>query len=88
MIFKIIENYINNLTKSDIISFSNKNNINLNNQELDYIYNIVKKDYKILLSDNYDIIFKNANNVIRDDNLKKIYNLFLDYRFKYKNYLN
>jgi len=88
MFFKIIENYINNLNKNDIILFANKNNINLSNKELDYIYNTIKNDYKILLSDNYNIIFKNASNVINHDKLKKIYNLFLDYRNKYINYLN
>ena len=88
MFFKIIENYINNLNKNDIILFANKNNINLSNKELDYIYNTIKKDYKLLLSDNYNIIFKNASNVIAHDKLKKIYNLFLDYRNKYINYLN
>jgi len=88
MFFKIIENYINNLNKNDIILFANKNNINLSNKELDYIYNTIKNDYKLLLSDNYNIIFKNASNVINHDKLKKIYNLFLDYRNKYINYLN
>ena len=75
------------LSKDDILSFATKNNIILNNKELDYIFNTIKNDYKILLSNNYDVVFQNANNYIREDNLKKIYNLFLDYRNKYQNYL-
>ena len=87
MFYKIIENYINKLSKNDIILFANKNNIKLNNIELDYIYNTLKNDYKTLLSDNYQVIFNKASNVISENNLKKIYNLFLDYRNKYQNYL-
>ena len=87
MFLKILENYLKKLSKDDILSFANKNNIMLNNKELDYIFNTIKNDYKILLSNNYDVVFQNANNYIREDNLKKIYNLFLDYRNKYQNYL-
>ena len=84
---KIIENYISKLTKDDITLFAFKNDIILNPNEVDYIYNILKNKYQILLSNNYEIIFKEANNYITNNNLKKIYNLYLDYRNKYKNYL-
>lgn len=88
MFNKIIENYINKLNKNDILIFAQNNNINLTNLELDYIYNEVKNNYKILLSNDYTIVFDKANQYIDKDKLKKIYNLFMDYRFKYKNYLN
>ena len=77
LFLRILENYLKKLTKKDIELFATKNNIFLNNQELDYIFNIIKNNYKILLSPNYDLIFQNENN----------YNLFLDYRNKYQNYL-
>ena len=88
MFYKIILNYIKNLNKSDILIFATNNNIKLTNSELDYIYNEVKNNYKILLSNDYEKIFFNAKNYIEEEKLKKIYNLFLDYRNKYKNYLN
>ena len=88
MFLKLIENYINKLTKNDLILFVNNNNIILNNIELDYIYNVVKKNYTKLLSDDYEKVFENAKSYINKDSLKKIYNLFIDYRLKYKNYLN
>ena len=88
MFYNIIENYLKNMTKNDVFLFASKNDINLNNLELDYIYNIIKNDYKELLSSNYNIIFENAKSVIRSDNLKKIYNLYIDYRSKYLHYLN
>ncbi|MBR3661400.1 MAG: DUF2624 family protein [Bacilli bacterium] len=88
MFLSILENYINKLTIKDIILFSNKNNILLNSKEINYIYNVIKNDYKTLLSDNYDKVFKKAKDYIEEEKLKKIYNLFLDYRSKYQNYFN
>ena len=88
MFKKIIINYINNLTIKNILDFSLKNNINLSTNELNYIYKIIKNDYEILLSDNYKDIFEKSINYIKEDNLKKIYNLYLDYRNKYINLIN
>lgn len=85
---KIIENYISKLTKDEVILYAFKNDIILNPNEADYLFNIIKNKYQILLSDNYEIIFKEANNYISKNNLKKLYNLFLDYRAKYKNLIN
>lgn len=86
MYLKIIENYINKLSKDDIILFAFKNNIILKPNESDYLYNVIKNDYKILLGNNYNYVFNNAKNYIDSNKLKKIYNLFLDYREKYKFY--
>ena len=85
---KLIEKYLSKLTKDDLILFAFKNDIILNSLEVDYIYNIIKNKYQILLSNDYEIIFKDATNYITKNNLKKIYNLYLDYRNKYKNYLS
>ena len=88
MYLKIIENYINKLSKDDIILFAFKNNIILKPNESDYLYNVIKNDYKILLGNNYNDVFNNAKNYIDSNKLKKIYNLYLDYREKYKFYFN
>jgi len=88
MFYNLIINYINKLTIDDIKKFSITNNIILNDNELNYIYNVIKKDYKLLLSNNYNIVFNNAKDYIDETKLKKIYNLFIDYRSKYLNYLN
>ena len=88
MYLKIISNYINKLTKDDIILFGFKNDIILNPTEVDYLFITIKNDYKILLSDNYMELFNKSKNYIDNKKLKKIYNLFIDYRHKYKNYFN
>ena len=83
----IIKNYINNLSKNDIVYFALKNNIGLNDLELDYVYKTIKKNYKVLLSDDYKIIFNEGKNYLTDDNYLKICNLFMEYRNKFKDYL-
>ena len=88
MFNNLISNYINKLSINDIKIFSLKNNIYLNDKEINYVYNVLKKDYKKLLSNNYDIVFHDAKKYIENDNLKKIYNLYLDYRLKYQNFIN
>ena len=83
----IIKNYIKNLTKNDIIYFALLNNINLNDNELDYVYHTLKCNYKILLSDKYECILNEGKNYLTSENYEKICNLFIDYRNKFKDYL-
>ena len=87
MYLKIIEDYINKLTKEDIILFAFNNNIILKPIESDYLYKTIKLDYKKLLSNNYNEIFEKAKEYINQNNLEKLYNLFLEYRIKYQKYL-
>ena len=47
----IIEKYINNLKKEDILNYANKNNISLTNKETIFIYDYIKTNYKNILND-------------------------------------
>ena len=64
----LIEPYIKNISKNDINNFALKNNINLNNIELDFIYNFIKSRYKDILNNpsNFNLVkykqnFSNEN---------------------------
>ena len=64
----LIEPYIKNISKSDINDFALKNNINLNNNELEFIYNFIKTRYKDVLNNpsNFSLVkykqnFSNEN---------------------------
>ena len=83
----IIQNYIQNLTKNDIIYFALKNNIELNDLELDIVYQVLKKDYKILLSDDYEKIFLKEKEKLSQENYDKILSLYLIYRKQYEKFL-
>ena len=84
----MLENYIKNLTKDEVVYWGFKNDIILKPEEADYIYKIIKTDYQKLLGNNYLEVFETAKKIINEKTLKKLYNLFLDYREKYKYYLN
>lgn len=83
----IIQNYIQKLTKNDIIYLALKNNIELNDLELDVIYQVLKNDYKILLSDDYEKIFLREKEKLSQENYDKILSLYLIYRKQYENFL-
>ena len=59
MISKLIENYVNKMTISDVNNFALSNNINLNNTELDIVYNTIKKNWYTLIYGDYTSIFNN-----------------------------
>lgn len=87
MFSKMIEKYIKNLTKNDIINYSKNENIDLNDNEINIIYNIIKEDYKILLYGDSTNVFKKLKSRINSTSYDKIKYLFDSYKEKYKNYL-
>lgn len=87
MFSKLIVNYIKKLTKNDIIEFSKKEDILLNNNEIDIIYNYIKNDYNTLLYEDSTNIFNELKRKINSNSYYKIKNLFDEYKLKYKKYL-
>ena len=84
---KVIENYVRNLTKNDVYMFATSNNIILNEKEFYYVFNTIKHNYKFFLGDDYMLIFNEAKNFLRKENYDKIYDLYMSYREKYKDFL-
>ena len=68
----VIEPYINNITKEDINSFALNNNINLNKNELDFIYNFIKTRYKDVLSNPNNFSLVKYKNNFSNENFIKI----------------
>lgn len=83
----MVENYIKSLTKEDIKFFSQKQNIDLNEDEINIVYNTIKSDYKTLLYGNYNKIFTNLKSRINPTSYNKIIILFKEYKEKYYKYL-
>lgn len=50
---EMLKNYINKLTKQDIINYLSKECIPASNEEIDLIYNAIKKDYDEILESNF-----------------------------------
>ena len=70
--FNVVESYINKMTKSDINNFAIKNNINLNNNELDFIYNFIKTKYKEVLNNPNSFNLVKYKNNFSNENFIKI----------------
>ena len=84
---KLLKNYITKLTKKDINDFALTNNIILNDNELNIIFDIIKNDYQDLLYNNPDKVFNKLKNKVSSDNYDKIINLFFEYKKKYAYFL-
>ncbi|MGN1352742.1 MAG: hypothetical protein ACI4WF_01610 [Bacilli bacterium] len=82
----MINNYFENLDKNKITYLALKNDIHLSDNELDYLYLTLKKEYKTLLSDDYQVIFDKAKNNLSEVNLQKLLNLYLVYRKMYEGF--
>ena len=87
MIKKMIENYIKNLTINDINEFATKNNIFLNNNELNLIYKQIKENWYTIIYKDPTPIFQNIKENINTDTYQKIITLYYSFYEKYKNYL-
>lgn len=78
MMEKLINSYVNKLTKQDILLFADKNNITLTNEEVDIIFNVIKKDWQELLH-NPNKIFNNIKSQVSlttYNNIIYFYNLY------------
>ena len=84
---QLIKNYINKLTINDVNSLAIKNDINLSNDELNFIYNIIKNNYNDLLYGDSTYIFNELKNNVSSDNYSKIKELFNTYKQKYQSLL-
>ena len=76
----MIGQHINNISKGDINTFALKNNIKLNNNELDFIYNFIKTRYKEVLSNPNSFNFTKYKNNFSNENFIKINGLINRYK--------
>lgn len=87
MFKNIIKNYINNLTKEEINNFALNNNIKLKSSEIDIIYKYIKSDWETIIYSNHYIILNKIKDDIDSKVWKKIDELIIFYKEKYKKYL-
>ena len=80
---RIIENYINNLSKEKVLEFASSKNILLSNEELDFTYNFIKKNYKTILSNPSLLNMEAYKSKFTKENYSKIIRLIDEYYTKY-----
>ena len=78
MYFNIIKKYINYLKKEDIINFAKKEGFNLNNIELDTIYNVIKTRWEEIYSNGIKVIneYKDKLNELTYNKLIELYSYY------------
>lgn len=79
----IIKNYVDKLTKEDIINYSKKEDIFLNDNEINVIYDEIKNKWKQLYNGNTRVITDLENKINN-----KAYNQLIDLYNTYKKFLN
>ena len=84
---RFIENYIQKISKQDILSFAYQNNLSLSKEEIDILYHYLLNNYKDLLNGNSRGIFEALEDKIDIDKLDKIKELYEFYYNKYQDLL-
>lgn len=83
----LIGQYINKLTIDNINDFALKNNIKLNEKELNILLDVAKNHYRDLLDGNDEKVKEYLKNNLTDENFEKVTNLYNEYKEKYQGYL-
>lgn len=82
----LIKNYLDKLDIVKLKEFGIKNDILLNDEEINFILNLVKNNFEDILINN-DKYFDILKSKVSQDNFLKVKDLFLYYEKRYKGYL-
>jgi len=85
--FNIIERFILRMTKEDIKNFAISKNIDLSDDELNFTYEFVKKNYKTFLGNPKLFNIERYQNNYTKENFSKITKVYQEYTNRYRNYL-
>lgn len=83
----LIKQYINKIDINNINDFGIKNGINLNEKELNYLYDVVKNRYEEVLYGDDTAVLKDLKDNLSSDNYEKVVKLYEEYRKKFGSYL-
>ena len=76
-----------NLNKEQVSNFALSKDINLSNEELDFTYEFVKKNWEKILGNPKLLNLDRYKEKFSEENFIKINKLFIEYSQKYRNYL-
>lgn len=78
--FNIIGAYINKLTKDDVNKFAISKGANLSNEELEFTYSFIKKNWKDILKNPSIFDIERYSKYYSNDNFIKIKQVFNEYK--------
>lgn len=85
--FHIIDRYMSLLKKEDVQNFAIKNNVSLSEEELNFTYEFVKKNWRIILSNPNAFHLEKYKDRFTEENYYKIDLLIKEYLKKYQSFL-
>ncbi len=83
----LISLYINNLSIQQINNFAKSKNINLSDDELFFVYDFIKNNYKNILANKENFDITKYQNKFSKENFPKIEALFNEYYNKFQHLL-
>ena len=85
--YNIIKKYMDNLKLEEVSNFAKSKNIFLSSEELDFVYDFVKKNWEQVLNNPNLLNLDRYKDHFSPDNFLKIKKLFNEYSAKYKSFL-
>jgi len=85
--FNLIERFMDKLTIEQTNNFALKNGINLNPEELEFVFHFTRKNWQQIISNPRILNLKKYQHIFSDENFIKIEKLFNEYSLKYSGYL-
>ena len=80
----LIERFMNNLTLDQVNNFAISKNVHLNNEELNFTYNFIKKNWRSIISNPTLLNLEKYQDKYSKENFAKIKQVFLEYSQKYQ----
>ncbi len=85
--YNLICRYMARITKDDINNFALSKNTNLSEEELDFVYHFVKKNWEQVIKNPKLLNLERYKDHFSPENFNKIKKLFEEYSAKYQNFL-
>ena len=85
--YNIIERYMSMLKKEDVFNFAVSNNIFLSNEELNFTYEFIKKNWQDIVKNPNLFEIEKYKNRFSEENFKKVKQLFKEYHQKFGSFL-
>ncbi len=85
--YNLISRYMKNLTKEDVKNFATTKNINLSEEELDFTYQFVKKNWEQVINNPKLLNLDRYQDRFSSENFGKIKKLFNEYSTRYQAFL-
>lgn len=84
----LIREYVNRLRKEDVNNYALKQNIVLDNSEIDFIYSYIKNNYRKILSRDISLSLDEVKPKLRDSTYNKLVILIYYNRDKINSFIN